>query len=125
MQGLSFLLLQRSTSLTVSPCLFSAVTLGSSRYSAMKTLYLLFAVACLVFHVQASPKPLPEDVPENLDAAEDDGIGMEDGDIAKDPDVQVSPFQCLRAHGVCRPLRCHRNEGTIGRCFYRVPCCSK
>ncbi|KAG6934134.1 hypothetical protein G0U57_017733 [Chelydra serpentina] len=89
----------------------------------MKTLYLLFAVACLVFHARANPKPVPEDVPKNLDAVEDDGIGVEDVDVAEAPGGQANPMVCTFSGGTCRLTSCASNEVTSGRCSPREWCC--
>ncbi|CAM5098506.1 unnamed protein product [Eretmochelys imbricata] len=123
MQRLSFLFRQRSTCLTVSPCLFSAVTLGSSQSSAMKTLYLLFAVFCLVFHVQANPMPVPEDVPQGEPQNLDGGIGMEDVDVVEAPGGQSNPMVCSFSGGTCRNDRCVGKEVTSGMCYPGVVCC--
>ncbi|CAM2112334.1 unnamed protein product [Caretta caretta] len=78
---------------------------------------------CVVFHVQANPMPVPEDVPQGEPQNLDDGIGMEDVDVVEAPGGQSSPMVCSFSSGTCRNDRCVGKEVTSGMCYPGVVCC--
>ncbi|CAI5771428.1 Hypothetical predicted protein [Podarcis lilfordi] len=75
----------------------------------MKTAFVLFALAFLVFQATAKPNP---------DVLAEDDAQMPAEDVPRPRNAMV----CNAMGGNCRP-GCYANEKSVGKCFANMCCC--